>query len=101
MRKLSISIAFFLLVVLLVTVALNLWLDARWFAAQHLEALFLLRLRTQVELGLAAGFFAAALVFANLTWATRRLRQIAVKEEQDLLGPTILSGTVIPVSVIA
>jgi uncharacterized membrane protein (UPF0182 family) len=100
-RRVSISIAFFVLVVLVAPLALSLWLDARWFAAQQLEAVFLLRLRTQVELGIGGGLFAAALAFANLTWATRRLRQIALKEEQDLLVPTILVATVIPVSVIA
>src|ERR1700694_5020004 len=81
--------AIFVLVVLallLVPLGLSLWLDARWFGAQGLQAVFTLRLQTEVGLGVAAAAVAGVFAGLNLAWAAWRLRRVASKEDRDSRG---------------
>ena len=86
MRTTSIAFGALVLGVLLVPLGLSLWLDARWFGAQDLGAVFGLRLRTQLGLGLAAAAVAGAFLGLNLAWAAFRLRRIASKQDRDSRG---------------
>src|SRR5712691_581114 len=78
----------------LVPLGLSLWLDARWFGAQDLAAIFSLRLQTQVGLGLAAAAVAAGFTGLNLAWAAWRLRNIASKEDRDSRGMNTIAAAV-------
>jgi uncharacterized membrane protein (UPF0182 family) len=83
------TLALFGLVVLVLVggpLALSVWLDARWFAAQGLWDVFALRLSTQVVLALLATALAAAFIAANLLYAAWRLRKTASKEDRDSRG---------------
>ncbi|HEV7662181.1 MAG TPA: UPF0182 family protein, partial [Chloroflexota bacterium] len=82
------------LALLFVPLGLNLWLDARWFAAQNLSPIFTLRLQTQVALGLAAALIAAVFSGLNLAWAAWRLRAIASKEDRDSRGMATVAAAV-------
>src|ERR687885_1362142 len=72
---------------------LSLWLDARWFGAQGLGAVFALRLQTQLGLGVAAAAVAGAFAGVNLASAAWLLRRVASKEDRDSRGmATIVAG---------
>src|SRR3979409_2199643 len=100
MRTRSALFGVVVLALLLVPLGLSLWLDARWFAAQGLEAIFGLRLRTQVGLGLAAAAVAGAFAAVNLAWVAWRLRSVASKEDRDSRGMATIVAAVPAVSVI-
>ena len=101
MRKMSVATGLFILVVLLLPLALRLWLDARWFGAQQLEAVFLLRLRTQLALGLVAGLVASSVTALSLGWAVHHVREVPRKENQDVPHLARLSAAVLPLSMLA
>ena len=87
------TLALFGLVVLVLVVgplALSVWMDARWFAAQGLFDVFSLRLTTQVGLGLVATLLAAAFIAANMLYGAWRLRRVASKEDRDSRGMSTL-----------
>src|SRR5207244_4501533 len=64
-----------------------------WFGAQGREAIFGLRLRTQVGLGVVGAAIAGAFAGLNLAWAAWRLRRVASKEDRDSRGmATILAA---------
>src|ERR1700730_3378753 len=86
MRTTSVFFVLVVLALLLVPLGLSLWLDARWFGAQGLQAIFALRLQTEVGLGVAAAAVAGTFVGLNLAWAAWRLRRIASKEDRDSRG---------------
>jgi uncharacterized membrane protein (UPF0182 family) len=88
------------LVLLLGPLGLNLWLDARWFGAQDLGAVFALRLQTQVVLGVVAAAVAAAFIGVNLAVAALFLRRTASKEDRDSRGMATLVAAVPAVSVV-
>src|SRR5216683_731859 len=93
MRATSAIFGLVVLALLLVPLGLSLWLDARWFGAQGLEAIFGLRLRTQIGLGVAAAVLAGVFAGLNLAWAAWRLRRVASKEDRDSRGmATILAA---------
>src|SRR5260221_7308823 len=93
MRATSAIFGAVVLALLLVPLGLQLWLDARWFGAQGLEAIFSLRLRTQIGLGVAAAVLAGIFAGLNLAWAAWRLRRGASKEDRDSRGmATILAA---------
>src|SRR5216117_2032458 len=93
MRTTSIDFGALVLAVLLVPLGLSLWLDARWFGAQDLGAVFALRLRTQLGLGLTAAAIAGVFIGPNLGWAAIRLRSVASKQDRDSRGmATIISA---------
>src|SRR5437899_5494818 len=93
MRATSVIFGVLVLALLLVPLGLALWLDARWFGAQGLEAIFGLRLRTQIGLGVAAAAVASGFIGLNLAWAAWRLRRVASKEDRDSRGmATILAA---------
>src|SRR5579884_1088155 len=94
MRTLSLAIGLAVLALILVPLGLELWLDARWFTAQGLDAVFFLRLRTQLELGVAAAIIAAAFMAVHIGWATWRLRRAAAKENQDARALKALTAAV-------
>ncbi|MBV9172570.1 MAG: UPF0182 family protein, partial [Chloroflexi bacterium] len=100
MRTLSLAIGLAVLALILVPLGLELWLDARWFTAQGLEAIFFLRLRTQLLLGLAAGVVTAAFIGLNIGWATWRLRRAAAKEDQDARALKAMTAAVPAVSAV-
>jgi len=76
----AVTVAFDLVLVLVLgPLALSVWLDARWFAAQGLAAVFALRLQTQLLLGLTATLIAAALMALHSGWAALRLRRVALR----------------------
>src|SRR6266576_1279820 len=86
MRSTSAVFGLVIVALLLVPLGLSLWLDARWFSAQDLGAIFALRLRTQVGLGVIAAAIAGAFTALNLAWAAYRLRHVASKEDRDSRG---------------
>src|SRR6202048_2348728 len=93
MRSTSAVFGLVILALLLVPLGLSLWLDARLFGAQDLGAIFALRLRTQIGLGLAAAAVAGVFTGLNLAWAAWRLRRVASKEDRDSRGmATILAA---------
>src|SRR5258708_1522538 len=93
MRATSAIFGAVVLALLLVPLGLQLWLDARWFGAQGLEAIFSLRLRTQIGLGVVAAVLAGVFAGLNLAWAAWRLRRVASKEDRDSRGmATILAA---------
>src|SRR5436190_6643523 len=93
MRATSAIFGVVVLALLLVPLGLALWLDARWFGAQGLEAIFGLRLRTQIGLGVVAAAIAGVFSGLNLAWAAWRLRRVASKEDRDSRGmATILAA---------
>src|SRR5438128_1316077 len=93
MRSTSAILGLAVLALLLVPLGLSLWLDARWFGAQGLQAIFGLRLRTEVGLGLAAAAVAGVFSGVNLAWAAWSLRRVASKEDRDSRGmATILAA---------
>jgi uncharacterized membrane protein (UPF0182 family) len=94
MRTTSIAFGVLVLGVLLLPLGLSLWLDARWFGAQDLGAVFGLRLRTQLGLGLAAAAIAAGFIGVNLAWAAFRLRRIASKQDRDSRGMATIIAAV-------
>jgi uncharacterized protein len=94
MRSTSLVFGLVVLALLLVPLGLSLWLDARWFAAQDLGAIFGLRLRTQLGLGLAAVVVAGMFTGLNLAWAAWRLRRVASKEDRDSRGMSTIVAAV-------
>ena len=58
MRATTALFALVVLIILLAPLGLGLWLDARWFAAQDLGAVFALRIQTELVLGLVAAAIA-------------------------------------------
>jgi uncharacterized protein len=93
MRATSVIVGLVVLALLLVPLGLGLWLDARWFAAQGLGAVFALRLQTQLGLGVAAAAVAGVFAGANLASAAWLLRRVASKEDRDSRGmATVLAG---------
>src|ERR687886_1575243 len=93
MRATSVIVGLVVLALLLVPLGLGLWLDARWFAAQGLGAVFALRLQTQLGLGVAAAAVAGVFGGVNLASAAWLLRRVASKEDRDSRGmATILAG---------
>src|SRR5919206_1507643 len=94
MRTLAAVFGLAVLGLLLVPLGLNLWLDARWFAAQGLGEVFALRLRTQLQLGLVAALVAGAYTFVSLGWASWRLRRAAAKEDRDSRGLATITAAV-------
>ena len=100
MRATSVLLALAVLVLVLVPLGLSLWLDARWFGAQGLGAIFALRLQTQVGLGIAAAAVAGAVTGLNLGWASWRLRRVASKEDRDSRGMATIVAAVPLVAVL-
>src|ERR1700716_592155 len=100
MRSTSAVFGLVILALLLVPLGLSLWLDARWFGAQDLGAIFALRLRTQVGLGLAAAAVAGVFTGLNLAWAAWRLRRVASKEDRDSRGMSTIVAAVPVISLI-
>ena len=94
MRATSAVFVLVVLALLLVPLGLSLWLDARWFGAQGLSAIFALRLQTEVGLGLAAAAVAGIFAGLNLAWAAFRLRRIASKEDRDSRGMATIVAAV-------
>src|ERR1700674_3005947 len=94
MRATSAVFVLVVLALLLVPLGLSLWLDARWFGAQGLAAIFALRLQTEVGLGLAAAVVAGIFAGLNLAWAAWRLRRIASKEDRDSRGMATIVAAV-------
>ena len=93
MRAISVVFGLAVLALLLVPLGLSLWLDARWFGAQGLGAIFALRLQTQLGLGVAAAAVAGAFTGINLAWAAWRLRRVASKEDRESRGmATVVAG---------
>src|SRR5438128_9366491 len=100
MRATSAIFVLVVLALLLVPLGLNLWLDARWFEAQGLSAIFTLRLQTEVGLGLAAAAVAGIFAGLNLAWAAWRLRRVASKEDRDSRGMATIVAAVPIVSLL-
>jgi uncharacterized membrane protein (UPF0182 family) len=100
MRATSALFGLVVLAILLVPLGLSLWLDARWFAAQNLSAIFALRIQTQIGLGVAAAILAAALTALNLAAAAWLLRRTASKEDRESRGMATLVAAVPLASVI-
>jgi uncharacterized membrane protein (UPF0182 family) len=94
MRATSAIFVLVILALLLVPLGLSLWLDARWFGAQGLQAIFGLRLQTEVVLGLAAAAVAGVFAGLNLAWAAWRLRRVASKEDRDSRGMATIVAAV-------
>src|SRR5579859_668335 len=94
MRATSAVFGLVVLALLLVPLGLSLWLDARWFGAQGLAAIFGLRLQTEVGLGLAAAAIAGAVSGLNLAWAAWALRRVASKEDRDSRGMATIVAAV-------
>lgn len=94
MRTTSALFGLVVLLLVLGPLGLNLWLDARWFGAQNLGAVFALRLQTQLALGVVAALIAAAFVAANAGWAAIRLRHVATKEDRDSRGMATLFAAI-------
>src|SRR5258708_31906196 len=94
MRATSAIFGVVVLALLLVPLGLSLWLDARWFGAQGLEAIFGLRLRTQIGLGIVAAAIAGVFAGLNLAWAAWRLRHVAAKEARDSRGMATIVAAV-------
>jgi uncharacterized protein len=94
MRTTSALFGLVVLILVLGPLALNLWLDARWFGAQDLGAIFALRLQTELVLGAVATVVAAAWLSVNLLWAAYRLRHVASKEDRDSRGMSTLFAAI-------
>src|ERR1700694_3487357 len=94
MRATSAVFVLVVLALLLVPLGLSLWLDARWFAAQGLSAIFALRLQTEGALVLAAPAIASIFAGLNLAWAAWRLRRVASKEDRDSRGMATIVAAV-------
>jgi uncharacterized protein len=94
MRATSAIFGLAILALLLVPLGLSLWLDARWFGAQGLGAIFALRLQTQLGLGIGAAAVASAFTGINLAWAAWRLRRVASKEDRDSRGMATIAAAV-------
>jgi uncharacterized protein len=94
MRTTSAVFGLVVLVLILGPLGLTLWLDARWFGAQNLGAVFALRLQTQVVLGLVAMALAGAFIALNLAWAALQLRRVASKEDRDSRGMATLFAAI-------
>ena len=94
MRATSAIFGVVVLAVLLVPLGLSLWLDARWFGAQGLAAIFNLRLTTEITLGVVAAAIAGAFAGLNLAWAAWRLRHVASKEDRDSRGMSTIVAAV-------
>jgi uncharacterized protein len=94
MRATSAIFGLAVLALLLVPLGLSLWLDARWFGAQGLGAIFALRLQTQLGLGVAAAAVGAAFTGINLAWAAWQLRRVASKEDRDSRGMATIIAAV-------
>src|SRR5690349_17537191 len=100
MRTTSALFGLVVLALVLGPLALSLWLDARWFGAQGLGAVFALRIQTQLLLGITAAAIAAVFLTANATWAALRLRRVASKEDRDSRGMTTLLAAIPATSVV-
>src|SRR5438874_312803 len=100
MRATSALLGLVVLILVLGPLGLSLWLDARWFSAQGLGAVFALRIQTQVALGLAATAIAGVFIGLNLAWAAWRLRQVASKEDRDSRGMSTMFAAVPVVAVV-
>src|SRR3981081_4590572 len=94
MRATSAIFGVVVLALLLVPLGLSLWLDARWFGAQGLQAIFALRLQTEIGLGVAAAAVAGVFIGLNLAWAAWRLRRVASKEDRDSRGMATIVAAV-------
>jgi uncharacterized membrane protein (UPF0182 family) len=94
MRTTSALFGLVVLLLVLGPLGLNLWLDARWFGAQDLGAVFALRLKTQLALGAIAAIAAAIAIAANALWAAWRLRRVASKEDRDSRGMSTLFAAI-------
>ena len=94
MRATSAIFGLVVLVLVLGPLGLNLWLDARWFGAQELGAVFALRLQTQLALGAVAAVAAGVFIAANALWAAYRLRRVASKEDRDSRGMATLFAAI-------
>jgi uncharacterized membrane protein (UPF0182 family) len=90
-----------ILALLLVPLGLDLWLDARWFAAQGLSEVFMLRFRTEVGLGIVAAIAAGVFAAANLSLAAWQLRRVASKEDRDSRGMSSVVAAVPLLSILA
>jgi len=94
MRTTSAIFGLVVLLLVLGPLVLSLWLDARWFGAQGLGAVFALRLQTELLLGLTATLIAAAFIALNCVWAGLRLRRVASKEDRDSRGMATLFAAI-------
>src|ERR1051325_9051870 len=94
MRTTSALFGLVVLVLVLAPLGLSLWLDARWFGAQNLGAVFALRIQTQLTLGAIAALLAALFVAGNATWAAVRLWHVASKEDRDSRGMATLFAAI-------
>src|SRR5438067_8302716 len=94
MRTTSALFGVVVLLLLLGPLALSLWLDARWFGAQGLGAVFALRLQTEIALGVTATAAAAGFMAVNFAWATLRLRSVASKEDRGSRGMATLFAAI-------
>ena len=94
MRATTALFALVVLIILLAPLGLGLWLDARWFAAQDLGAVFALRIQTELVLGLVAAAIATALAGVNLATATWLIRATASKEDRSSRGMATLVAAV-------
>src|SRR5690348_15745055 len=99
MRTTSALFGLVVLLLVLGPLGLNLWLDARWFGAQNLGAVFALRLQTELALFAVATLAAGAFLAINVGWASLRLRYVASKEDRDSRGMATLFAA-IPVTAI-
>jgi uncharacterized protein len=99
MRTTSALFGLVVLFLVLLPLALSLWLDARWFGAQGLGAIFAVRLQTEVALGAIAALIAAAFIALNAGWAAARFRHVASKEDRASRGMATLFAA-IPVTAI-
>src|SRR5713226_1439381 len=100
MRATSAVFGVVVVALVLVPLGLSLWLDARWFGAQGLAAIFSLRLQTQVGLGFIAAAVAAGFTGLNLAWAAGRLRHVASREDRDSRGMTTIAAAIPVVALI-
>ena len=100
MRTTSALFGLVVLALVLGPLALSLWLDARWFSAQGLGAVFALRLGTQLGLGVVAAILAGVFLALNALWAALRLRRVASKEDKDSRGMATLFGAIPAASVV-
>jgi uncharacterized protein len=100
MRTTSALFGLVVLVLVLGPLTLSVWLDARWFAAQGLGAVFALRLGTQIVLGIVATLIAAIVMSANALWAAWRLRKTASKEDRDSRGMSTLFAAIPAVALV-
>lgn len=100
MRTTSALFGLVVLLLVLGPLGLSLWLDARWFGAQDLGAVFALRLQTELALGAIAAVVAAVFIAANSLWAAWRLRRVASKEDRDSRGMSTLFAAIPAVAIV-